>query len=270
MRVSVFVDGENLRHTIVNLFAPNFDRRDYLPKTADWTGFFDMVVYRATAAVGQRLRTYWYVSQQFDAFPRPLSPRKRTPEDLERWAKKNEHALRAHGISLPASSWRIDQLAALQDELTAKLNSIRSRFDGFSVLQNGIATKHRSIEFRRSGAIPYNLLTGRFGQEKTVDVNLGVDMVMLQANYDVGVIVSGDQDYVPAAQAVKNLGKSVVNVAFKARNGVLLPGGARRLNQATDWSISFEWDEFREVLNISLPPTPTPDIGIVEEPDDEE
>jgi hypothetical protein len=59
-------------------------------------------------------------------------------------------------------------------------------------------------------------------------VNLAVDMVTLHPNYDLAIIVSGDQDYVPAAQAVKNLGKSVVNVAFLARSGLLLPGGAAR------------------------------------------
>jgi hypothetical protein len=31
---------------------------------------------------------------------------------------------------------------------------------------------------------------------------------------------------------------------------LLLPGGAKRLNQTTDWSIEFEWDEFKNLLNI--------------------
>ena len=90
----------------------------------------------------------------------------------------------------------------------------------------------------------------RFGEEKTVDVNLAVDMITFADMYDVAIIVSGDQDYVPAAQAVKNLGKSVVNIAFKARSGLLLPGGAKRLNHVTDWSIALEWDAFRKVLSI--------------------
>jgi uncharacterized LabA/DUF88 family protein len=127
---------------------------------------------------------------------------------------------------------------------------MRTRFDGWTTLQNGIAQKHRSTEFRRSGAIPYNLMDKKFGEEKTVDVNLAVDMVTLGRIYDVAVIVSGDQDYVPAAQAVKNMGKSVVNVAFQARSGLLLPGGAKRLNQVTDWSIAIEWEPFRTALGL--------------------
>jgi hypothetical protein len=46
------------------------------------------------------------------------------------------------------------------------------------------------------------------------------------------------------------MGKSVVNVAFLARNGLLLPGGARRLNQATDWSIALQWEDTRKVLGL--------------------
>jgi hypothetical protein len=37
-----------------------------------------------------------------------------------------------------------------------------------------------------------------------------------------------------------------VNVAFKAKNGMLLPGGAKRPNQTTDWSIELEWEELNK------------------------
>ena len=37
MKACIFVDGENFRHSIVDLFD-KFQREDYLPKTADWTG----------------------------------------------------------------------------------------------------------------------------------------------------------------------------------------------------------------------------------------
>jgi uncharacterized LabA/DUF88 family protein len=251
MRVCVFVDGENLRHTICDLYEPVFDRREYLPKTAEWAKFYDLVVERATGGEGKRMRTYWYVVEHFDAYPSLLSKSKRTLPELSTWAIRHEKLLRAIVPPIPANGTaRDERLAELHNELLAKLEVIRTRFDGFTTLQNGIVQKHRALEFRRSGAIPYNLIDGRFGQEKTVDVHLAVDMVTLQANYDLAIIVSGDQDYVPAAQSVKDMGKHVVNVAFKARSGVLLPGGAKRLNQATDWSITLEWEEFRVLLGI--------------------
>jgi hypothetical protein len=249
MRVCVFVDGENLRHTICDLFEPDFDRREYLPKAADWARFFDYVVGLVTDNKGTRLRTYWYVVENVDPYPQLLKKQEQGGANLNVWAAKNEKLL--HEVEIPADgNARKDALKTILRTAYEKRNNIKSRFDGYTILQNGISGKHRAIEFRRSGSISYNVLNGKFGQEKTVDVNLAVDMVTLAANYDVGVIVSGDQDYVPAAQTIKDMGKHVVNVAFKARNGVLLPGGAKRLNQVTDWSVELGFDEFKGFLNI--------------------
>ena len=250
MRACIFVDGENLRHTICDLFEPDFDRREYLPKSADWASFYDHVVGTATKGLGTRLRTYWYVVENVDPYPSLPKKQEQGAAGLDAWATKNEKLVRE--FQLPANGdERRKAISTIVGDAYQKRNTIKSRFDGYTVLQNGITAKHRSIEFRRSGSISYNVLNGKFGQEKTVDVNLAVDMVTLHANYDVGIIVSGDQDYVPAAQTVKDMGKHVVNVAFKARNGVLLPGGAKRLNQATDWSVELEFDEFKRFLNIA-------------------
>ena len=145
---------------------------------------------------------------------------------------------------------RSDRLRDLQQELFRRRNAIRSRFDGFRTIQDGIARKHRAIEFRRSGGIGYNLFTRQLGREKTVDVNLAVDLVQRSDWYDLALIVSGDQDYVPAVQAVKNRGKRTVNVGFLTRSGRLLPGGAARLNQLTDWSVEAGYEEMRRHLGL--------------------
>ncbi|MBI1731007.1 NYN domain-containing protein [Candidatus Acetothermia bacterium] len=110
-------------------------------------------------------------------------------------------------------------------------------------IQNGIALKHKSVEFRRAGSIKYDLFHGTFGSEKSVDVKLAVDLLELRNIYDMAIIVSGDQDYVPAVEAIKNYGKEVINVVFKTKHGRLLPGGAMRLNQCVDWSCEVLFDE---------------------------
>ena len=74
--------------------------------------------------------------------------------------------------------------------------------------------------------------------------------IVLRDIYDTAIILSGDQDYVPAVQVVKDSGKRVVNVAFRARNGSPLPGGARRLNQVTDNSLEIEYAKLNSYLNI--------------------
>ena len=96
--------------------------------------------------------------------------------------------------------------------------------------------------------IQYNLFNETFGQEKAVDVKLAVDLLEFVDIYDTAIIVSGDGDYVPAVQAVKNRGKQVVNVSFETRGGKLLPGGARSLNQITDKSLIVQYDRMREFM----------------------
>ena len=51
---------------------------------------------------------------------------------------------------------------------------------------------------------------------KEDDIHLAVDMVKLAYNkaYDTAVLVSSDGDFVPAINAIKEIGKKVKNVAF--------------------------------------------------------
>ncbi len=86
-KACVFVDGENLRRSLVDVFSDDgiFKPRDYLPATAEWAKFFDWVVLIATAGTHHRLRTYWFVVQELDFFPYGLSqPNRGTNEELKR------------------------------------------------------------------------------------------------------------------------------------------------------------------------------------------
>jgi len=47
-RVCIFVDGENLRHAIIDLFQGIFDQIDYLPKNAQWGKFYDWLAKQAS------------------------------------------------------------------------------------------------------------------------------------------------------------------------------------------------------------------------------
>ena len=74
----------------------------------------------------------------------------------------------------------------------------------------------------------------------------------MEKNYDIAIIVSGDQDYVPIAQALRDRGKTVVNVSFKKKNGQLLPGGAARLNMNVDWSYELNFADLAHLMNVSI------------------
>lgn len=254
----IFIDGENLRHSICDLFTPTeFQPSEYLPKQANWQAFFDYLVRAASADF--RLRTYWYTVAEIDFWPYNL-PRLVRPSEqanLEKVIHQNE-IYRNETLAITSPAVRQARIQAIGQELLTRQRQMLDRFNGWQTVQNGIASKVESVEFRRAGSIRYDLFSKKLGGEKGVDVKLATDLITLTAIYDVAVILSGDGDYVPAVQAVKDRGKHVINVSFLKKSGGVLPGGARRLNQATDRVIEVPHDVVSEHLltqatQIALP-----------------
>lgn len=246
-RVCIFVDGENFRHSICDSFTFNeFDPREYLPKEAQGANFFDWLVGEVCGLDSQRLRTYWYVLEHVDFFPYKFPNARKETDSLRILLSKDKNL--AAKIAKLDGDKLIPWMAQTANELKDKKSNFKSRFDGWRVIQDGIANKHRAVEFRRDGAIRYNLFTSRMGEEKAVDVNLATDLITFREIYDVAILVSGDQDYVPAVRCVKNFGKTVVNAAFLTRKGKLLPGGARRLNNVTDDSYEISFEDLQRFL----------------------
>lgn len=246
-RVCIFVDGENFRHSIGDLFS-NFERSDYLPKSAEWTSLFDWIVQQVTAD-GIRVRTYWYVVDSVDFYPYRIPDTKTHAERLLRLLSGQESYKRK--LDSLEDNARLAEMEKIVGQLEDRQSAMVSRANGWRVMQNGIAGRHKAVEFRRAGAITFNLFEGRLQREKAVDVKLATDLIMLREIYDVALILSGDQDYVPAVEVVKDSGKRVINVAFRTRGGRLLPGGARRLNQVTDWSFDIEYHDLGRFLGLT-------------------
>ena len=246
----VFVDGENLRHSLVELFEPEFQATDYLPRAAHWSDFFGHLVEESGAK--RLMRSYWYVVGELDVWPWGLSAalRKHDYKRLERVLSKDK----AYPSSIENESDPTKKNQKLKQrtiEILRRQNKMTRRFEGWKEFQEGITGRFDSIEFRRAGSIRYNLYSGRLGAEKAVDVHLATDLLKLSGIYDVAIIVSGDQDYVPAVQAVKDYGKQVLNVSFLKKNGKLLPGGARRLNRCADRQLQIPYRGMREFMGLA-------------------
>ncbi len=245
-RVCIFVDGENFRHSVGDLF-PNFHRREYLPRSADWTSLFDWLAGEAAKA-GDRVRTYWYVIASVDFYPYSF-PDVDAREDSLRNLLSRHPAYRRRLDPLAGDGLR-SEMADMVGELEHRRRTMERRASGWLSVQDAIARKHRAVEFRRAGSITYDLFERKLGTEKAVDVKLATDLVMLRDIYDVALILSGDQDYVPAVEVVKDSGKRVINAAFRTRGGELLPGGARRLNQVADWSLEIGYHDLGRHLGL--------------------
>lgn len=247
-RVCIFVDGENLRHAIGELF-PSFDKRSYLPKS-DWTKFFDWVAREAMGSEDvERIRTYWYTVQSIDFSPPFLNATRKKRDSLERLLLKNEERAR-HLSSIIDQSQRDISMEKMADELQERQQMMEKRFAGWTYLQDEIARRSTAIEFRRAGYIRFDLFKERFGSEKAVDVKLAIDLFKLKDIYDVAIVVSGDQDYVPAIDTIKDFGKHTINVAFLTEKNRLLPGGARRLGQSTDRSVELKHSDLKKYLGL--------------------
>ncbi len=245
-KVCIFIDGENLRHSICDLFV-NFKSHDYLPKNADWTGFFNWIARESAGAESERVRAYWYVVKDIDFTPYGLAALREDPSTLESVLSREPETKQRISV-IKEQSAKITLLQNLVDLYEEKKKKMEKRFTGWINIQNGISGKHVAVEFRRAGSIRYDLFENKLGSEKAVDVNLAVDLVRLRDIYDVAVIVSGDQDYVPAVSAIKDYGKRVVSVAFQKEDGTLLPGGARRLEHVTDTSLKIRYQTLKDYL----------------------
>ena len=248
-RVCIFVDGENFRKSIVALF-PNFNQAQYLPR-GKWDALFNGLAGKVGDPAYdrvERVRTYWYVVDKMDFYPYEYDPDKNSPEDLKRlFSKYAPFKARLDGLSSSKLETEIKRIA---EELAAEEIKMSHRFQVWTRIQEGIKSKNCAVEFRRAGAICYQLFDHQFGIEKAVDVKLATDLLLLKSNYDVAIIVSGDQDFVPAVEEVKNAGKRVINVVFRERGGNLLPGGAWRLNLATDDKIEVTASELSKYLKV--------------------
>lgn len=250
-RACIFIDGENLRHSIVDLF-PCFNSRDYLPKMAKWTVFFDWIAKQVGGNDVERIRTYWYVVKNIDFSPYFLNTSNKVGDKwgLRKILSKDDKTKQ----SLDAVALNQIALDTLTDKIVSELldeqDKMEKRFAGWTNIHDRIERAEKSIEFRRAGAIRYNLFNKSLGTEKAVDVKLATDLLKLKDIYDIAIIVSGDQDYVPAVEAVKDYGKSIVNVSFLTEQGKLLPGGARRLNQTTDWNFEVKHSDFKIYLGF--------------------
>ena len=248
-RVCIFVDGENLRHAIVDLFPyPIFDKKAYLPKT-DWSILFDWITKEVAGIDAERIRTYWYVVRGIDYAPNNLKQVCGSGILLEKLLRHNEEW--ATEMNVATTREKKEQvLHKFADFLYGNKEHMQRRFDGWTNIQDEISQKCDAVEFRRAGAIRFDLIKQDLGMEKAVDVKLATDLIRLKDIYDIAIIVSGDQDYVPAVDAIKDFGKRTVNVAFLASNGQVLPGGARRLNQATDSNIEITHSDLKRYLSL--------------------
>ena len=96
----------------------------------------------------------------------------------------------------------------------------------------------------RLGRLVYNNWPNNPPIEKGVDVLLATDMIIhsFKNNYDIAILVGGDNDFVPALQALKDNGKNVEVALFgKERTSLQLREVADRIHEINARLMNKSW-----------------------------
>jgi uncharacterized LabA/DUF88 family protein len=244
LRFVTFVDGSNLDGVLKHL---NLRVDDY---GSFYRHVFEQSVHHwgRTFAEGspwpaaQHARIYWYVvgkMDEWDLSEAKAEARLRTRFDLNPRLRDSyvEDVIRR----LPeiAPERRLEQAWALcfaetRDWYEGKRRALerKKRF------YHGVQAATDFVEIRQEGHWKVDLLH-RALNEKGLDTSLAVDMVALQATYDVALLISGDADGIPGITYVKGQSKHVGVVEFRrgAPSDFPAKGASSRLKIAADFVV---------------------------------
>ncbi len=260
-RACVFIDGENLRYSLKDLFPEEFNRTEHYLPYADWGNMFQAIEILTSRKLGNQLRlirTYWYVVSeiQYDNF---FSKRSKffdlSEQERIDYFKKHTPSIAKELISLEEQ----EQNRCL-DLLKQNAKSLNSQQRRWREIESTIQSTTDKLQFQRFGYLKAELDNGRGnfrfrgGGEKGTDVKLATDLMSFAFRniYDIAIIISGDGDYIPVVDAIKNMGKHVVMVNFKSKEGRPLPGGSRKLKEHCDFSFSLNYQTMYDICRYGL------------------
>lgn len=99
------------------------------------------------------------------------------------------------------------------DELRSWYDGKRQTLERMKRFHHGVMSSTDIIDVLEVGHWKVDFF-GHSCDEKGLDTRLAVDMIALEANYDVAVVVSGDADSIPSIDLMKRRGKHVGAVEF--------------------------------------------------------
>ncbi len=206
----VFIDGQNLYKRLRDIAL--------VEKDINWTKVFEYLL----PAGGRLIRAYWY-----------------QPARVAPWEWNPAY----HAKRCPASM----ALGDFQAQAEAFYSAERQRLEDMQKkIYARLEEDFECVEFRYSGVLKLDPIgtwvdpkgvtkVGRRVGEKGVDVALAVDLFRFSENYEHAVLLSGDFDYVPAIQAVKDRLRGITVVPVMSGAPPSAPGHARRLRGMSDF-----------------------------------
>ena len=211
LRTVIFVDGQNFKSNLQEFSYRSSDISVRYPlyrldeKHFDWTKFFLSVVDKfndATHLDHVLIRAYWYTAETITPFP----------QARDQWIQKiiddygaSFSELTHEFVSTLAREWWERERDIFQNTRSRIFENVQRQTDFLEFQYTGQYVVRPFDVYRiyrgYSDEIVYQ---GKRVGEKGVDVGIAVDMISKLQNYDAGILISGDADYIPAVLYIKN------------------------------------------------------------------
>lgn len=206
LRTVVFVDGQNFKknlqeyqfETDPELGPYRLQERHFL-----WQEFFQGVVgwfQEHTGTPHRLVRVYWYNAETITPFNVYQSDVKRiVAQYREQFPTLTEQA-----VADLAEKWhriereRFDKIRGVFEDIQRRTEFLEFRFVGQYAVKPFVVYR---LERRPDDSLFYQ---GTRVGERGVDVGIATDMIAKMPNYDVGVLVSGDYDFIPVVRHLKD------------------------------------------------------------------
>lgn len=210
LKTVVFIDGQNFKKNIQEFSflssRPGVRYPRYIldEKHFEWDRFFRAVIEKfneETRLEHTLVRAYWYNAETIT----PFQKNPRWIEDIITRYRENIPELDAEMVESLARQWWERERDAFEVARSTVFENIQRRTDFLEFKYVGQYVIRPfdpyRIEKQEDGKIVYQ---GRRIGEKGVDVGIAVDMMAKASNYDAGILVSGDVDYMPAISHIKD------------------------------------------------------------------
>jgi uncharacterized LabA/DUF88 family protein len=218
VRFAFFVDGSNLFGSLKGMGVEVDDYQQfysYLFKCAEQQWRQAVGASQAPASLLQRV--YWYQVGSIDQWNLDDPQAQAYLKERFDEARQIKAGFMAQAGKLLAGKPQAD--VALRawslcfEELKAWYDSKKRILDGMKRFHYGVQSSTDLIDVLEVGHWKVDFFAHSC-EEKGLDTRLAVDMVALEANYDVAVVVSGDADSIPSIDLMKRRGKHVGAVEF--------------------------------------------------------
>ena len=210
LRTVIFIDGQNFRKNLLEFSFQSDDPDVRYPvyrldeKHFLWRDLFLALLKRfdeATLLDHTLVRAYWYNAETITPFQQnPL------------WTQRILHDYRSEFpeltsplIASMARSWWERERDYFSTTRSTVFESIQRRTDflEFKYVGQYVVRPFDVHRLYRDPDGKLNYLGKRVG-EKGVDIGIAVDMIAKVQDYDAGILISGDSDYMPAVAYIKD------------------------------------------------------------------